>query len=504
MKQTSAKPPGCFWAFFLLIGLMVAAVFGYTMVWLPVRVNLFYVETTCIVLDKRLEQVGGGKNGPTFRPLIHIEYTVANQVHRAWTYDASSMSDNLRARQQAILDRFQQGQQYPCWFDPGNPDKAVLTREFSLWGLMIVIPLIFVAIGAGGLIYNRKSTDQSPPVPFIPGLTAVDKKAALGAVAFFVGGFIAAGAVAMILVFTLGPKVPFWCVPFLFLFPFVVYVSVIRRYGRRALDQLKLSVPSRERVAAAVLLAEKGALPADEASQKPDDDRLAPITNENHWPTIPELKRIEPGLELAFHIPSDDSPGGMLVAAFLFAIFWNGVVSIFLFQVIDGHRKGNPDWFQTVFLIPFVVIGLGALGFVLFSLVRFIATVMAGTVQFEVSNHPLTPGDSCQFLIEQSGLFSITDMQLKLKCIESATYSAGTSTSTDTREVFQQSIEDVESTETSGVRGHLTVPREAMHSFEADHNKITWKLHVNGKVAGFLPYRNEFPVIVYPAGDLDG
>jgi hypothetical protein len=38
-----------------------------------------------------------------------------------------------------------------------------------------------------------------------------------------------------------------------------------------------------------------------------------------------------------------------------------------------------------------------------------------------------------------------------------------------------------------------------MHSFSSEHNRITWKLQVRGRV-GVLPLKTEFPVVVYPAG----
>ncbi len=57
----------------------------------------------------------------------------------------------------AILARFTKGQRCPCWYDPSDPDSAVVSRSFSWWSLVLLIPLTFVAIGAGGLIHNRRT-----------------------------------------------------------------------------------------------------------------------------------------------------------------------------------------------------------------------------------------------------------------------------------------------------------------------------------------------------------
>jgi hypothetical protein len=37
-----------------------------------------------------------------------------------------------------------------------------------------------------------------------------------------------------------------------------------------------------------------------------------------------------------------------------------------------------------------------------------------------------------------------------------------------------------------------------MHSFQADHNEVSWKLIVKGDVEGWPEYRREFQIIVNP------
>src|SRR5262249_20136492 len=88
------------------------------------------------------------------------------QKHRTWTYDASGIYSSGAAGKQEILARFQVGQQYPCWYDPANHDKAVLVRGFNWLAVMFgLLPLVFIAIGAGGLAYKRKQKREPPPPP---------------------------------------------------------------------------------------------------------------------------------------------------------------------------------------------------------------------------------------------------------------------------------------------------------------------------------------------------
>ena len=56
---------------------------------------------------------------------------------------------------QAILDQFEIGQEYPCWYDPIDPHRVVLVRGYSPWlYVSLLIPLSFMIIGGGRLIYT--------------------------------------------------------------------------------------------------------------------------------------------------------------------------------------------------------------------------------------------------------------------------------------------------------------------------------------------------------------
>src|ERR1051326_4419060 len=55
------------------------------------------------------------------------------------------------------------------------------------------------------------------------------------------------------------------------------------------------------------------------------------------------------------------SPLCKWLIAIAIALFWNGIVSVFLAQIIRSRGSGPMEWFLAIFLIPFVVIGLGLL-----------------------------------------------------------------------------------------------------------------------------------------------
>ena len=53
-----------------------------------------------------------------------------------------------------------------------------------------------------------------------------------------------------------------------------------------------------------------------------------------------------------------------------FAVFWNGIVSVFLYRLYQGFQSGQRDWFLMVFMTPFVLIGLASIGGVFVEFLR--------------------------------------------------------------------------------------------------------------------------------------
>ncbi len=63
-------------------------------------------------------------------------------------------------------------------------------------------------------------------------------------------------------------------------------------------------------------------------------------------------------------VPSILRAAGVL----LLAVFCNGIVSVFVWQVIKGFQSGRPDWFLTIFMIPFVAVGIAMVAAFFYSL----------------------------------------------------------------------------------------------------------------------------------------
>ncbi len=156
-----SRTPGRTFAFsglFVLVGCgtLVMLVWGFLL--LDWRANNRYLPNSCMVLDRRLARAEGqvnpegGKGGPTYHPEIKIRYEVDGRKYEVWTYDAIFMFYPDQAGQQAIVDSFQVGATYPCWYDPDSPDKAILVRGHA-WApyILLVVPIGFLLIGGAGI-----------------------------------------------------------------------------------------------------------------------------------------------------------------------------------------------------------------------------------------------------------------------------------------------------------------------------------------------------------------
>ncbi len=489
MPPARSQPPGCFWVVFLLMGLIGTVFFVGFLIVPAVRANLFYEETTCTVLNSRLAHDNEGN----FRPEIHIEYHVAGQAYQVWTYDATGVYSNIESRK-AILDQFAVGRQYPCWYDPAAPEKSVLVRGLDVWCLMVLIPVMFAVIGTCGLLAHRRARQAGAEAPWT--LPRGAARPLIGMGCALLAGFGVAAAAAFALFFTLAARnAPFWLIGLGFFAPFIPFVVLFPFLGRRLTARLARALPSKERQAV-----------AETRSPSPpprDEGTVVPEPAPDDLPTVPDLKPAGAGEVLAAALAREPTGTCALGCLIPFAAVWIGGICYFGQSIWDGHQPGRADWFQTAFYSPFVLVAVGLVVAILVLSARGLVSLLAGRVRAEVSAFPLRPGGRYVVCVRRRGGVPLSGVALALVCRESATYTAGTSTTTATREVLRVEADPPEGDPSDGPRTSLAVPRSAMHSFASGHNKVEWLIEVRGRVLGLLPWRGLFPVLVHPAAAED-
>ena len=90
-------------------------------------------------------------------------------------------------------------------------------------------------------------------------------------------------------------------------------------------------------------------------------------------------------------------------------------------------------------------------------------------------------------------------LRIFLEGREEATYRRGTNTATD-KNVFK-TIEITNLTsklEFYSGQARVSVPRDSMHSFKSDNNKIVWAIHLRGDIPRWPNVKEEFPINVLP------
>lgn len=190
------------------------------------------------------------------------------------------------------------------------------------------------------------------------------------------------------------------------------------------------------------------------------------------------------------------TPFGKLVVALLICLFWNGIISVFIHDVIQSFKFGHPEWMLTFFLIPFVLIGLVFIGAVIY----FVMALFNPRYTLTLEPGRLYPGTAGVIDWKASGKANrIQNLSIKLAGREQATYRVGTNTRTAEHTFFEMELTETRdySEIASGQIGFM-IPQETMHSFEAEKNKIIWAIKIHGDIARWPDVQHEYQITVRP------
>lgn len=182
-----------------------------------------------------------------------------------------------------------------------------------------------------------------------------------------------------------------------------------------------------------------------------------------------------------------------LVGATFVCLFWNGIVSVFVYHLFTD----NFSYFMALFLVPFVLIGIMLIGGVFYCLL----SLFNPKTEIALSTGTVPLGGEVDLAWELKGrTASIRQLTIDVVGIESATYTRGTDTITDTEEFETISvINSDDAHEFAFGSCTLTLPENTMHTFEGDNNKITWKIRVCGDIPWWPDVKEEFAFRVSPS-----
>ena len=179
-------------------------------------------------------------------------------------------------------------------------------------------------------------------------------------------------------------------------------------------------------------------------------------------------------------------PAAGRVVAFIgitvFALFWNGILGIFVTQAVRNFGDGFFGWFLPVFLLPFVAVGL----VVIVVALQAFSRLFAPTVEVRLDPSLLRLGARVPFAWRLGGR-GVRKLTIRLIAREEATYRQGTSTSTDKADFFRAVVfESADLLSLPEGRAEITLPAgSAAPAFAAPNNKLVWEL----VFAGEIPWR---------------
>lgn len=413
-RRTGSKTVGnfgeaLFFGIFFAVGCAAFAYMLVALVWPEWRANRQFERTTCVVLGKRVGSKQATDVEPAmFRPEFRVRYAVDGQTYLAdEVYDVTNLYSPDEDKVKAIIEQFETGKEYPCWYDPINPQRVVLVQGYSAWlYVSLLIPLSFMLIGGGRMVYalvHWNASDERRSV--------MDQRA--GQLDLFEDG-------------------------------------------------------ARARV----------------------------------FPTVPTDANLtnSPGTTLAYRLPIATTAVWKLFAVSSACVLWNALVAVLVVMAVRGFSQGKPDWVLIASLVPFAAAGIGL---VVYLVREILATTGVGPTRIEISDHPLAPGKPYEVFLSQAGRMTMRSLEVWLACDERATYRQGTDTRTETRRVYHERCFvrgdfQIQQGLPFESRCRVCVPKGAMHSFQASHNEVIWKLIVKGRVEGWPEYEREFQIIVNP------
>jgi len=210
------------------------------------------------------------------------------------------------------------------------------------------------------------------------------------------------------------------------------------------------------------------------------------------------------------HTPGDEAsrqpiefePGSKRVAGFFItlgiALFWNGIVSVFIWQAVKSFRAGSPDWFLSIFLIPFVLIGLGLIVAIFYTLFAIFTPKPIVTVS------PGSPTLGEEFSVSwriRGSSGRLKNLRITVTGREKATYRQGTSTRTDGKAFYRREIAIVDRQGIDLIQGEgrITLPLDLCPSLKLGNNEIEWSIKVEGEIPLSPDLQDRYVITVHHA-----
>jgi hypothetical protein len=185
---------------------------------------------------------------------------------------------------------------------------------------------------------------------------------------------------------------------------------------------------------------------------------------------------------------------GVVFGLAIFGLIWNGIIGFVIFLM--SQERGGFSIFMSLFLIPFVLIGVGTL----LILARQIL-VLANPLPIVVySDNWIYPGSEFEVSWMMKGRVNrIKALTIFVEGIETVTYRQGTSTRRESNVFYRDKIVEIDQQERIAQGFEVArIPQNTMHSFDAPNNKIQWQIRFEGEIPWWPDLSEKFPLVILP------
>jgi hypothetical protein len=190
------------------------------------------------------------------------------------------------------------------------------------------------------------------------------------------------------------------------------------------------------------------------------------------------------------------TPVAKLRTMLIFALFWNGFMSFFVFMVSGhGHIRQLPVPLMLFFSVFFLA-GLALIA----GVVKAFMALFNPKVHLRLKPGALKPG--ADFEVEwqiAGGSRRLSQLGITLECREEAVYPAGKQDGTAKEVCYRAELVNTAQREELGsgtAKGRT--PDRAMHSLDTGRNRVIWTMRVKGKVPHWPGIEDEYPVVMLP------
>jgi len=155
-----------FFSVFLLAGLVATAVLLVQPVARVCQAR-HWRPTPCTVVTSEI-RTHRDSDGNTYSVRIVYRYTVNGRQYQSDRYDFAGISSSGYRSKKAIVQRYPPGQETICYVNPRDPTDAVLEPRFTPLMLLRLLPLLFVGVGLGGLLWVLATPALPKPIEGVP------------------------------------------------------------------------------------------------------------------------------------------------------------------------------------------------------------------------------------------------------------------------------------------------------------------------------------------------